>query len=94
MQDNYDTMAEFEFALTPGRLRSQQIIDYLTESRRKLFKGAIEPLKNLQTYQQRTYVTFCSFSHSELIATIGMIFSRYPMTSKKSSSTSSSSMEV
>jgi len=28
-------------------LRSQQIIDYSTESGRKLFKGTTEPLKNL-----------------------------------------------
>jgi len=46
------------------------------------------------SYQQRTYVTFCSFSHSELTATIGMIFLRYPTKSKNSSSTYSSSMEA
>ena len=36
---------QIEFALTPGQIQSNNIIDYSTEVGRKLYKGATEPLK-------------------------------------------------
>ena len=39
--------AQVDFALTPGRFHSDEIIDYSTESGRKLYKAATDPLKNL-----------------------------------------------
>ena len=47
LNENEGATAPVDFALTPGRFQSDKIIDYSTESGRKLYKGATEPLKSL-----------------------------------------------
>ena len=47
LNENEGATAQVDFALTPGRFQSDKVIDYSTESGRKLYKGATEPLKSL-----------------------------------------------
>jgi hypothetical protein len=45
--ENEGAATQVDFALTPGRFQSDKVIDYSTESGRKLYKGATDPLKSL-----------------------------------------------
>ena len=45
--ENEGAETQVDFALTPGRFQSDKVIDYSTESGRKLYKGATDSLKSL-----------------------------------------------
>jgi len=58
LNENEGETAPVDFALTPGRFQSDKIIDYSTESGRKLYKGATEPLKSLHDLSARVFETY------------------------------------